>query len=104
MDWLPKESIAPLVTGIFLLVTGAIALFSNHRNMRNGARESRAPDVQEMWAQQEADRRQRHLVEDMWYNLRNAFRSYYRRQLAGGSKELSAKEQAAIDAELPKTD
>lgn len=101
MNWIPKEAIAPIFTGLFLLLTSLVAYITSRRNAKLGARESRAPDVQELWAQQESDRRLRHLIEDMYWRLRAAFMSYYRRVQAGGSTELNTREQAAVDAKLP---
>lgn len=101
MSWIPTEAIAPGIAGFFAILTGIIAAIVARRNVKTGAREQRAPDVQEMWMQQEQDRRLRHLVEDMWWALRRAFQSYYRRVQSGGSTELTTKEQAAIDAKLP---
>ena len=101
MDFFPREAIAPTVTGIFLVITGVIAFITSRRNAKTGAREQRAPDVQQMWAQQESDRHARRVAEDLWWNLRRAFQSYFRRVQAGGSHELTPKEQAAIDAKPP---
>jgi hypothetical protein len=75
----PPELVAPIVTGIFTVITVLLSIFLARRNARMGNRENRAPDVQEMWAQQEADRRTRQVMEDMWWDLRGAFKSYFRR-------------------------
>lgn len=109
---IPEPLIAPIITGMFALLVGVVGGFMARRGSKLGNREQRAPDVQEMWIQQEADRRMRQLVEDMWWNLRRAFQSYYRRvthTLASlnvpedklAKFELTAKELAAIDASLP---
>lgn len=110
-DWGP-ESIAPIVAGGFGLLTGIIAALLARRNSKMGSRENRAPDVQEMWAQQEADRRTRQVMEDMWWDLRSAFKSYFRRVSSAIlrldlTKEqsrvfsLTAAEKAAINATPP---
>ena len=106
---IPTELIAPVITGIFALIVGIVSGFMAHRGSKLSTREQRAPDVQEMWAQQEADRRMRQAVEDMWWALRRAFQSYYRRvtytlialnipEDKMSRFELTAKELAAIDA------
>jgi hypothetical protein len=112
---IPDALIAPVITGIFALIVGVVGGLMARRGSKLGAREQRAPDVQEMWAQQEADRRMRQLVEDMWWNLRRAFQSYYRRVTHAmvslnipddkrAKFELTATELAAIDAHLPDDD
>lgn len=109
---IPTELIAPVITGVFALLVGIVGGFMARRGSKLGHREQRAPDVQEMWAQQEADRRMRQLVEDLWWNLRRAFQSYYRRVThtiihLGLSDEIVAKfeltdkELAAIEAQPP---
>jgi len=109
---IPEALIAPVITGVFALIVGIVGGLMARRGSKLGSREQRAPDVQEMWIQQEADRRMRQLVEDMWWNLRRAFQSYYRRvthtlvalnipEDKRSRFELTAKELEAIDAKLP---
>ena len=106
------EWIAPTITGVFGLALATVAGFLARRGAKLGSREARMPDVQELWAQQEADRRMRQLVEDLWWRVRRAFQAYYRRvnsiaqqldlppeQLA--HFELTKKELSAIDSTLP---
>lgn len=76
---LGQEFIAPVIAGIFLIITAVVAAVLARRNSTKGNREVRAPNVQEMWAQQEMDRRARQIMEDMWWDLRSAFKSYFRR-------------------------
>lgn len=106
------EWVAPAITGSFGLIIGLVAAFMARRGQKLGSREQRAPDVQEMWAQQEADRRMRQVVEDMWWNLRRAFQSYFRRVTSAIAKldltdaqrrtfELTTSELQAIEAKPP---
>lgn len=110
-----QELIAPIITGVFALAVGVVGGLMARRGSKLGNREQRAPDVQEMWAQQEADRRMRQMVEDLWWNLRRAFQSYYRRVTHTMTKldlpeeviikfELTDKELAAIEARPPEDD
>lgn len=111
-EFIPEAAIGPIITGIFGLLIGLVAAFMARRGQKLGNRETRAPDVQEMWAQQEGDRRMRQLVEDIWWTLRRAFQSYYRRVNAEVAKmglteaqakrfELTASERKAIETGLP---
>jgi len=104
--------LAPIITGIFALIVGVVGGIMARRGQKLGNRESKAPDVQDLWYQQESDRRMRQLIEDLWWNLRRAFQSYYRRvsNLAlrmsltpdeQKSFELTPKELAAIEAKPP---
>lgn len=107
-----QEWIAPIVGGIFAVVTGVLAYITSRRNAKKGNIERRAPDVQEMWVQQEADRRSRQVMEDIFWDLRSAFKSYFRRvstailglNLTKEQTEifsLTATEKKAIDATPP---
>lgn len=107
---LPDNVIGLIITGIFSVVVATLGALLARRGAKLGNRETRAPDVQEMWAQQETDRRMRQIVEDLWWNLRRAFQSYYRRVVGAATKlglseaqmkqfELTKAEQAAIDKE-----
>lgn len=104
--------IAPTITGVFAVIISLVGGVMAFRGSRIGAKEQRAPDVQEMWAQQDHDRRSRQAVEDMWWNLRRAFQSYFRRVTSAVMKmdisdaqrkafELNTKELAAIEATPP---
>lgn len=106
---IPENLIGLVITGTFGLIIGIVGAIMARRGQKLGNRENRAPDVQEMWAQQESDRRMRQLVEDMEWTLRRAFRSYYRRVMNTVVKlgldpkhfELTTSEQKAIDATPP---
>ena len=106
---IPENVVGVVITGVFGLIVGIIGAIMARRGQKLGNRENRAPDVQEMWAQQESDRRMRQMVEDLWWNLRRAFQSYYRRVMNTVAKlgldpkpfELTAAEQKAIDASPP---
>ena len=63
------EWISPSITGIFGIVLAIVAGILARRGSKLSAQEQRAPDVQELWAQQETDRRMRQVVEDMWLSL-----------------------------------
>jgi hypothetical protein len=104
--------IAPTIAGGFAVVTALFAAYTANRNRRKGNLEQRAPDVQEIWVQQENDRRQRQIMEDMWWDLRAAFKSYFRRvsstllRLNVSDEDakmfsLTASETAAINATPP---
>lgn len=95
------EAIGPYLPLIGLVISGIILGAFGVWNRRRGNQETKAPDVDQMWKQQESDRRAKYTLEDMWWTLRRAFQSYYRRVQAGGSRELTADEQAAIDRKLP---
>lgn len=106
---IPTELLAPIISGIVAVIITTLGAIMARRGAKIGSKENRAPDVQEMWAQQETDRRIRQLVEDMWWNIRRAFQTYYRRvQLVAAEKgiddprlELTAKEQKIIDTPPP---
>lgn len=109
---LPTELVAPIITGIFALIVGIVGGVMARRGSKLGNREQRAPDVQEMWVQQEADRRIRQAVEDLWWNLRRAFQSYFRRvtnivahlnldEHTTAKFELTESELRAIEAKPP---
>jgi hypothetical protein len=110
-----NEWIAPIITGIFLVIVAIVGALLARRGQKLSSREDKAPDVQEMWVQQEADRRTRQLVEDMYWTLRRMFQSYYRRVLntiatmnlppeKAALFEMTAKEKAAANATLPDED
>ena len=106
---LGQDAIAPIIAGVFGIVTAILAGTIYRRNAKKGRRDVRAPNVQEMWAQQEADRRARQIMEDMWWDLRGAFKSYFRRVsslvLTLGIEDkrfnLTPSEKKAIDATPP---
>jgi len=104
--------IAPTIAGVFLVISGVLAAILARRGAKLGTREQKAPDVSDLWAQQEADRRMRIIMEDLWWKLWRAFQSFYRRVQTTVSTldlteaqlkhfELSPKEKAAIDARPP---
>ena len=111
---LPENMVGLVITAALGIVASTVAALLARRGSKLGSRENRAPDVQEMWAQQETDRRMRQIVEDIWWGLRRAFQSYYRRVTSAVAKlglteaqmkpfELTKAEQAAIDKEPPST-
>ena len=109
---IPDNVIGLVITGVFGVIVAITAGIMSRRGAKLGSRENRAPDVQEMWIQQEADRRTRQLVEDMWWNIRRMFQSYYRRVTTAilllnltpaqlQVFELNQQELNAINAKLP---
>lgn len=91
------EWVAPTITGVIAVAIAVIAGLVALRNVRTGARESRAPSVTDAWSA--ADR-----VRDAWYDLvdtfyavRGAFKGYVRRVQDGGSTELTEEEKAALE-------
>lgn len=109
---IPENIIGLVITGAFGLLVGIVGAIMARRGQKLGNRETRAPDVQELWAQQESDRRMRQLIEDMWWSLRRAYQSYYRRVTSTVLKlgltdeqahafELTKAEKAAIEAKPP---
>lgn len=72
------------------------------RNTRTGAREQRAPDVIEAWAEADRARSRLHALEDIYYALRGAFKSFARRVMdAHPDIELTQPERAALESEPP---
>lgn len=103
-----SEQITPymplIVAVVGALIVGGFGLW----NRRRGAVETRAPDVNEMWAKQERDARaldteraHRRHVENVLVSVLRAFRGYVRRVVSGGSVELTESERAAHDVEIP---
>lgn len=112
---IPESWVGLVITGVFTIVLAIVSAIMARRGAKVSNKENRAPDVQEMWAQQEADRRMRQIVEDMWWTLRRAFQSYFRRVTGLITKlnlpddvakqfELTPKELAAIEAQPPEED
>lgn len=96
------EWIAPAITGGLALTTGVAAAIIAGRNARRGAREQRAPDVTEAWAEADRARRLMHAWQDLYYLLRGAFKSFARRMLEKDPEnELSDSERAALETPTP---
>jgi thioesterase domain-containing protein len=104
-----------VITGVFGVVIAVVGGLMARRGARLGQREGRAPDVEQMWEQQEADRLARQRAEDLWWAVRRAFQSYFRRVTALADAlalppekrrrfELLPAEKRAIDAEMPSDD
>lgn len=86
------------------LVVGGFAVW----NRRRGATETRAPDVNEIWLRQaqneiqlDTERRLRRRMEDMFVEIRDAFRGYVNRVQAGGSIELTERERKLYEVGVP---
>jgi hypothetical protein len=98
----------PLIgTVVGAIVVGIFAMW----NRRRGATENRAPDVNEIWQQQNSQSREldlerwlRRALEDFVRDLRRAFHSYVRRVQGGGSTDLAPHEQKMFDADPPSMD
>lgn len=85
-------------------VVGAFALW----NRKRGNFENRAPDVNEIWQQQASQSKQldiertlRRMLQDLVYDLKEAFRLYVYRVQSGGSKELTHKESQLLYKDSP---
>lgn len=96
--------ITPWLPLIGILASGLIIGIFGVHNRRQGNMETRAPDVNEAWAQQardqvllDAERRLRRKMEDHIGRLWSAFVGYVRRVQNGGSTELTTREQKVID-------
>lgn len=100
MEW-----VAPTIAGLFAVITGSIAAFVAIRNVRTGAREQRAPDVNEAWAETERARARMHVAEDFFYMIRGAFKGFARRVMQQHPDvELTSAERKALETELPTAD
>lgn len=109
---IPTEAIAPIITSVLAVVVAVLGGIMARRSQKLGNIQQRAPDVQQMWSQQETDRRMRRRAEDIWWNIRRAFQTYYRRVNLAVLKldltpeqtkefDLTMTELKAIEAELP---
>lgn len=102
----------PIIVAVITAIGGAIVVggFAVW-NRRHGNREAKAPSVEQLWEQQEKDRAARRRAEalyevliDLYYDLRAAFRAFYRRANMDGGFELTTREQAALDRLPPSLD
>lgn len=112
----PSEDVTGLViTGIFGILVAVVTGVMARRGARLSNQEGRTPDVEQMWAQQELDRRQRQRAEDLWWAVRRAFQSYFRRTIMAVDAldlppavrrkfDLLPAEQRAINADMPDDD
>lgn len=98
----------PLLSGILgAMIVGLFAIW----NRRRGAVETRAPDVNEIWHQQDAqsraldlERKMRRWLEDLLTEALRAFRGYVHRVHRGGSTELNTKELKVYETKVPSLD
>lgn len=98
----------PLIGTIFGgLIIGIFAVY----NRRKGNVETRAPEVNEIWAQQnvqshqlDMERRLRRKVEDLLYALRKAFKAYVHRVQRGGPTELTPHEIEILQRDVDTSD
>ena len=89
------------------VAVGAILLgLFNSYNRRKGNIETRAPDVNQIWQQQQEqatqldlERKMRRKLEDYVYSFRAMFINYVKRVQKGGSTQLTASEQKFVDKE-----
>lgn len=72
------EWIAPLVTGILLLVTSIVAGLIKLRNDRTNAVENRAPSANQAWNETDRARERMHAFEDLFYAARAALKHLMR--------------------------
>lgn len=97
----------PIIVAIISAI--GIGLFAAH-NRRKGNVEIKAPSVAEAWEQAAAanseldlERSARRWFENAFWKLVDAFAGYVARVTRGGSTDLLAHEQRALDAKPPKT-
>lgn len=86
------------------IVVGAFAVW----NRKRGALETRAPDVNEIWNQQDrqsheldVERKWRRRLQNYSWEVLSIWRGYVRRVQNGGSNELTAHEKLFYDSEPP---
>lgn len=95
---IPTPIVVALITGIGgSLIIGAWAAWNRRRNNV----EVKMPSVAEMWDQQEKDRHMRRVFEDLFYDVRGGWRSYWRRRPSDGSHELTSREEKIMQKEPP---
>lgn len=100
--------LVPYVPIISVVIAGLIAGAWNIWNRRRGASETKQPTVSDFWNQLRAEERRRQNAERMYeillglyFDLRTAFKVYFRRQQEGGSKDLTESEKDAVDVTPP---
>lgn len=103
------EQITPFLP-LLGVIAGALTVggFSVWNRWRN-SKEVKAPTVNEAWLEAENARQRTEdarargfAVEDLYYALRSAFRSFARRAIeAHPDLELSASERATLEAQIP---
>lgn len=97
MEW-----VAPAITGFLGLLTVITAAIIGIRNTRTGAREQRAPDVMEAWAEADRARGRMRAIEDLFYALRGAFRGFARRVTEmHPTVQLTDEERTALESSPP---
>ena len=96
MEW-----VAPSIAGVFLLLAAIATAVIGARNNKTGARENRAPDVTESWAEADRVRVVAWRIFELYVVLRSAFRSYQSRVRAGGTTDLTADELKALETDPP---
>lgn len=97
MEWL-----APLVATILAAVVGITGAILNYRSQRSGAKEQRAPDVNEAWAETRLARRREHIIEELFYDLRGLFKNLARRVSDRYPDfELTDQERAGLEMKPP---
>ena len=108
-----QGSFTVFITPYLPLITVAVGVFGVY-NRKRGAVETRAPDVNEIWVQQEAqsrlldeERKGRRRLEAMLGQLWSAFVGYVNRVQSGGSMQLTTREMEIVtqakdfDATIP---
>lgn len=95
------EWVAPTLAGFFLLAASIATAVIGYRASKSGARENRAPDVTESWAEADRVRGIAWRLYELYVLLRSAFRAYQARVRSGGSTDLTAEERSALEADPP---
>jgi len=100
------EWVSPAIAGLFLLAAATATALVSLRTNKRTSDSSHAPDVTEAWREADKARAQRHVMEDLYYLVRGAFKGYARRmqQHFGEYAALNEEERAALSATLPSLD
>lgn len=98
------EWIAPTIAGAFLLSASVATAVIARRTAHSTSQDTHAPDVTDAWAEADRARTRMHIVEDLFWAIRAAFKGFARRVQSGGSTELTEKEKAALEALPPTTE
>lgn len=111
IDSNPAEVITPYLPVIGVIAGGlVVGLFSVY-NRKKGNVETRAPDVNEIWQQQQYQGREldrestfRRMLQSWGYEIVAAFRGYVLRVQSGGTTDLLPHERRLHDQGVPEED
>lgn len=104
----PSQFLTPYLPLVGVLAGAIVVGMFNAHNRRKGNVETRAPDVNELWAQErllskelDAERKLRRKLERFAWDVLETFRNYVDRVLSGGSVELTARESKVYENDPP---